>query len=166
MKRITLLAGLIVVFMLSNCAGPKEEKVDIDNEITEVKKVLDKYRYANENQDMNLIEEIWCDDETIVSIGTESGERLVGFSEIRKAIQFQFDNFTEVFITPANQLVQISEDGRTAWFSQTMNYNFILDGKPYEFPHLRYTGVLMKKNGKWKIVQTHMSVPYNPLRER
>lgn len=165
MKKITLFSGLFLLILLSSCSCPKPEVVDIEKEIIAVKKVLDKYRYANENQDINVIEEIWCPDETIVSIGTEKGERLIGFSQIESAVQRQFDTFKETFITPANQMVQISGDGKTAWFSQTMNYNFVLDGTAYSFKNLRYSGVLVKKEGKWKLVQTHMSIAYNPFRE-
>ncbi len=163
MRKFTLFTGLLIIAILNSCTPPEPPAVDYEAEKLAVKQVLDKYRYANENQDMNVIEEIWCSEETIISIGTERGERLVGFSQIRNAVQRQFDTFTETYITPANQIVQLSEDGKTAWFSQTMNYNFILDGTPYSFKNLRYSGVLMKKNGKWKLVQTHMSVPYNPL---
>ena len=165
MKKFTLLTGLISLLMMVACNCPKPEVVDKATEIAAVKKVLDKYRAANENQDMNLIEEIWSPEEHIVSIGTENGERLVGFSQIREAIQRQFDSFSETFITPANQSIEVSDDGNTAWFSQMMNYNFILNGTPYSFRNLRYSGVLVKKDGKWKLVQTHMSVAYNPLQE-
>jgi hypothetical protein len=82
---------------------------------------------------------------------------------LKEVVQRQFDTFSETFITPANQVIEISDDGKTAWFSQMMNYNFILNGEPYSFRNLRYTGVLVKKEGKWKLVQTHMSVAYNPL---
>ncbi|MBE0639095.1 MAG: nuclear transport factor 2 family protein [Bacteroidales bacterium] len=165
MKKLLFFSGLAVLFLFCSCSCPKPEVVDADKEISEVKKVLDKYRYANENQDINVIEEIWCPNETIVSIGTEKGDRLVGFTQIQNVVQRQFETFSETYITPANQIVQIGEDGKTAWFSQTMNYNFILDGTAYSFKNLRYTGVLIKKEGKWKLVQTHMSIPYNPLKE-
>ncbi|HPX33989.1 MAG TPA: DUF3225 domain-containing protein [Bacteroidales bacterium] len=161
MKKFTLLSSLLFVFLLTACNTIKIS--DKEKEKALVKNVLDKYRTANENQDINLIEEIWSPDETIISFGTERGERLVGFSQIKEVVQRQFDTFSETFITPANQVIEISDDGKTAWFSQMMNYNFILNGEPYSFRNLRYTGVLVKNEGKWKLVQTHMSVAYNPL---
>lgn len=163
MKKFALIPGLLILFMFTSCNCPKTQEVDIENERQAIKLVLDKYRNANENQDINMIEEIWCPNETIVSIGTERGERLVGFSEIRSVVHRQFETFSETYITPANQIIQISEDGKTAWFSQEMNYNFILEGTPYSFKNLRYSGVLIKKEGKWKLVQTHMSIAYNQL---
>lgn len=165
MKNIYLYL-LILGFLLGSCQRcPETIPVDKEKEIAEVKKVLDKYRYANENKDINLIEEIWSNDETIVSIGTERGERLIGFEKIKSVIERQFENFSNTFITPSDQIIQISDDGNTAWFSQMMNYNFIYEGKPYDFRNLRYTGVLVKKNGKWKLVQTHLSVAHDPLRK-
>ncbi len=163
MKKLMLFTVLLSFFAFFGCRCPQAPEVDVKSEKTAIKSVLEKYALANENQDMNMIEEIWCPSESIVSIGTESGERLMGFSQIRNAIQRQFDTFSETFISYRDQVIELSDDGNTAWFSQRMNYNFIFDGKAHTFKDLRYTGVLTKRDGKWKIVQTHLSVPYNPL---
>jgi ketosteroid isomerase-like protein len=165
MKKIMFIAALLSMFAFMACQSTKksEPEVNVKKETDAVKLVLEKYALANENQDMNMIEEIWCPSENIVSIGTETTERLMGFSEIRSAIQRQFENFSETFISYRDQLIELSDDGKTAWFSQTMNYNFIYDGEAHSYKNLRYTGVLTKRDGKWKIVQTHLSVPYNPL---
>jgi len=165
MKKIMFIAALLSMFAFMACQSTKksEPEVNVKKETDAVKLVLEKYALANENQDMNMIEEIWCPSENIVSIGTETTERLMGFSEIRSAIQRQFENFSETFISYRDQLIELSDDGKTAWFSQTMNYNFIYDGEAHSYKNLRYTGVLTKRDGKWKIVQTHLSVPYNPF---
>lgn len=152
------LSGIIIF------AGCRQEppKVDYEKEKEAIKLVLEKYALANENQNMDYIEDIWSPSENIVSFGTESDEKLVGFSDIKTAIQRQFDTFTNTFISYRDQIIEINETGNTAWFSEILYYNFILDGKAHSFEGLRYTGVLVKKDGKWKLVQTHMSVPYTP----
>jgi ketosteroid isomerase-like protein len=163
MKKLMLFTVLLSLFAFIGCKCPPTPEINRTKEKSAIKLVLEKYALANENQDMNMIEDIWCPSESIVSIGTESTERLMGFSQIRTAVQRQFDTFTETFITYRDQVIEISDDGNTAWFSQRMNYNFIFEGKAHTFKDLRYTGVLTKRDGKWKIVQTHLSVPYNPL---
>jgi ketosteroid isomerase-like protein len=165
MKKKLLLFFIGFVVMMSACNQAEKGVVDKQKEIEAVKLVLEKYALANENQDINMIEEIWCPSDSIVSIGTESGEILQGFSHIKKAVQNQFETFTNTFISYRDQIISISKDGNTAWFSEIVNYNFILNEKAMQYEGLRYTGVLVKKDGKWKLVQTHMSVPVVPKTE-
>ncbi|MFP4470301.1 MAG: nuclear transport factor 2 family protein [Bacteroidales bacterium] len=162
MKNALLPLMLVALFLVSGCGQEKEPKVDVDKEKEAIKLVLEKYALANENQDMALIEDIWCPSERIVSFGTESDEKLVGFQQIKAAVESQFEDFSNTYISYRDQIIDLSEDGNTAWFSEIINYNFILDGEAHSYEGLRYTGVLVKKEGKWKLVQTHMSIPQPP----
>jgi ketosteroid isomerase-like protein len=159
MKKLFYSLLFVSMALLIGCAEGNK-KVDKTKEIAAIKLVLEKYALANENEDMGLIEDIWCPSESIVSFGTEGGEKHIGFKEIKKAVQNQFNNFSDTYISYRDQIIEVSESGNTAWFSEIINYNFILDGEANSFEGLRYTGVLVKKDGKWKLVQTHMSVPY------
>jgi hypothetical protein len=47
-----------------------------------------------------------------------------------------------------------------AWFSEVLDYNFIYLGEGMSFEGIRFTGVLEKREGHWKMVQGHLSVPY------
>jgi len=163
-KKLLLFIIGFVVFMLA-CNQGEKGVVDKQKEIEAVKLVLEKYALANENQDINMIEEIWCPSDSIVSIGTESGEILQGFSQIKRAVENQFETFSNTYISYRDQIITINKDGSTAWFSEMVNYNFILNEKALQYEGLRYTGVLVKKDGKWKLVQTHMSVPVVPEAE-
>jgi len=162
MKKKLLLFTIVCLVIISGCNQHEKVVVDKQKEIEAVKLVLEKYALANENQDINMIEEIWCPSDSIVSIGTESGEILQGFSHIREAVENQFETFSNTFISYRDQIITISKDGNTAWFSEIINYNFILNDQAQQYEGLRYTGVLVKMDGKWKIVQTHMSVPVVP----
>ncbi len=161
MKKNALLL-MLGVFILFGCNQPQKEEINIENEKDAIKLVLEKYASANENQDMGLIEDIWCPSERIVSFGTVSGEKMIGWAEIKTAVQNQFDAFSNTFISYNDQIIEVNKTGNTAWFSEIINYNFILDGKAHSYEGLRYTGVLVKKEGKWLLVQTHMSVPEKP----
>jgi ketosteroid isomerase-like protein len=153
----------VIALLFAGCVKPiQEEAVDLEKEKAAIKFVLEKYVTANESQDIAIIEEIWCPSESIVSFGTESGEKLVGIEAIRKAVQRQFNTFTDTYISKRDQIIELNPTGNTAWFSQIVNYNFIHNGTPYAYEGLRYTGVLVKREGKWKLVQTHMSVAEKP----
>ena len=162
MKRTLFISlySILLLFLLGSCTD--KNVVDIQKEKNAVKLVLEKYALANENQDLNMIEEIWCPSDSIVSIGTESGEILQGFSSIKSAVEKQFQAFSKTYISYSDQLINISKDGNTAWFSEIVNYNFIINSQAMQYEGLRYTGVLVKKDGKWKLVQTHISVPVVP----
>jgi len=162
MKKLALVPIIIGMVLAIGCNPEPKALVDKQKEQQAIKLVLEKYALANENQDMNLIEDIWCPSEQIVSFGTEGHEKLIGFAEIKKAVQRQFDTFTSTFISYRDQIIQLNDDGNTAWFSEIINYNYILDGRARQYEGIRYTGVLVKKDGKWKLVQTHISIPAVP----
>jgi len=159
MKKLFCLLIIASVVILGACDSG-QKKVDKTKETEAIKLVLEKYALANENEDMGLIEDIWCPSESIVSFGTEGGEKHIGFKNIKVAVQNQFDNFSDTYISDRDQIIEINEAGNTAWFSEIINYNFILNEEAHSFIGLRYTGVLVKRDGNWKLVQTHMSVPY------
>jgi len=155
----------IVSFLLLPSCEQSSKKADIRKEKEAVKLVLEKYVIANESQDIDMIEDIWYPSKNIVSFGTEKGEKLVGISNIKEAVQAQFETFSKTYISGHDLLIDVSEDGNTAWFSEIINYNFILHGKALSYEGLCYTGVLNKIDGKWKLVLTHMSVPIKPLQK-
>ncbi len=161
MKKFLLML-FMVALAFGGCNQANEETVDIQKERDAIKLVLEKYAIANENQDMSLIEDIWCPSERIISFGTESGQKLVGWSEIKSAVESQFGQFSNTFISYRDQIIEVNETGNTAWFSEIINYNFIRNDEAHSYEGLRYSGVLVKKDGRWQLVQTHMSVPEKP----
>lgn len=161
MKKNVLLI-FVSALILFGCTPKKQEIVNVQQEKDAIKLVLEKYAIANENQDMDMIEDIWCPSERIVSFGTVSGEKMIGWQSIKNAVESQFSRFSDTFISYRDQIIEVNETGNTAWFSEIINYNFIMDGEAHSYEGLRYTGVLVKKDGKWLLVQTHMSVPERP----
>lgn len=164
MTKIICSCAIVSLLLFTACVH-STKMVDVLTEKEAVKLVLEKYVIANESQDIDMIVDIWYPSEQIVSFGTEKGEKLVGISKIKEAVQTQFDTFSKTYISGHDLLIDISEDGNTAWFSEIINYNFILHGKALSYEGLCYTGVLTKNDGKWKLVLTHMSVPINPLQK-
>jgi len=51
----------------------------------------------------------------------------------------------------------ISKAGEVAWFSAIVDDEGEFDGKPWGLKDVRWTGVLEKRDGSWKICQQHMS---------
>lgn len=162
MRKLCCYFTFLGLIILSSCTQ-QVNRVDPIKEKEAIKLVLEKYVIANESQDIMKIEEIWAPSEEIVSFGTEKGEKLIGISKIKEAVQAQFATFKNTYISKHDQLIDVSEDGKTAWFSEIINYNFILNDSAHTYEGLCYTGVLNKIDGKWRLVMTHMSIPINPL---
>lgn len=159
MKKISLFVSFVIVFMLFNACTNCDKKFSVADETLAIENVLDKYIVANETQNFELIQEIWAPDSDIILYGTDSDERLMGWVNIKNAIQDQFNHITDTYISASDQFIKLNCTGNTAWFAETLNYNFVYNDKAKTYEGLRFTGVLEKKDGQWKIVQAHLSVP-------
>jgi len=150
-----VLAGLMLLSSCSNC----DKDFNLKDETIAIENVLEKYIIANENQDFELTEEIWAPNPDIILYGTDSDDRLMGWTNIRAAIKDQFSQITDTYIAASDQFIKLNCTGNTAWFAETLNYNFVYKGEARSYEGLRFTGVLEKMDGEWKIVQAHLSVP-------
>lgn len=152
---LLVLTGFLFISSCSNC----DKDLNLMDETVAIENVLEKYIIANENQDFELTEEIWAPNPDIILYGTDSDERLMGWTNIRMAIKDQFSQITDTYISASDQFIKLNCTGNTAWFAETLNYNFVYKGEAKSYEGLRFTGVLEKMNGEWKIVQAHLSVP-------
>lgn len=160
MKKFYLFFLYISVFsFLISCSGLNKKRFDLAEETLAIEQVLEKYIIANETQDIDLIEHIWSPTSDIILYGTDSHERLMGWTNIRKAVKSQFSQIDETYIAASDQFIKISEDGITAWFAENLQYNFMYKGEAQKYEGLRFTGVLVKNEDGWKVVQAHLSVP-------
>jgi hypothetical protein len=83
----------------------------------------------------------------------------MGWTNIRNAIKSQFSSIEETYISASDQFIKLNECGNTAWFAESLNYNFVYNGEARSYEGLRFTGVLMKIDGQWRFVQLHLSLP-------
>ncbi|MCD4772514.1 MAG: nuclear transport factor 2 family protein [Bacteroidales bacterium] len=160
MKKFILLLFTVFFIGLTGCneCEKKEPAINLEEEKLQIENILDQYVIANENKDLSIIEKIWANEDDIVLIGTDSDEKLIGWKQIKNAIQHQFKSFEDVYISVSEQMIFVNETGNTAWFSEILSYNFIYNGEAMSFEGIRFTGVL-EKSTDWEIVQGHLSIP-------
>lgn len=84
------LSLLLLGAFLSLVSCDRKPAADPAAEKEAVATVLERYVIANETQDIELVRQLWADDSNIVVIGTERGERLVGWDNIRKGLEKQY----------------------------------------------------------------------------
>lgn len=164
MKKIHILSLLVALGIFHACTrSTTSETANPPNyalEREKVENVLEKYMLSIENQDFHAIENIWESGDSTMLLGTDSDERLMGWHSIRNAYRKQFGLISDTYIAVNDQFIRISNDARTAWFSQRMTYSFLYQDKAMKFEGIRFTGVLAKnEQGQWKMVQGHLSVP-------
>ncbi len=158
MKNLVMFLVLVVLVLVSSCSNCNKE-FNLMDETLAIENVLDKYIVANETQNFELIQEIWAPNADIILYGTDSDERLMGWVNIKNAIKDQFSHITDTYISASDQFIKLNCTGNTAWFAETLNYNFVYNDKAKSYEGLRFTGVLEKMDGKWKLVQAHLSLP-------
>lgn len=162
MNKLRLLLAPFILFGLIACQPQGEQcpDVDFDKELSDIRSVLEQYELARESEDFAMVEQIWASDDDIILFGTEGDEQMIGIEEIGKAMSRQFDELENTLINISDQKIKISKDGTIAWFSEVLDYNFIYEGEDMTFEGIRFTGVMEKREGIWKLVQGHLSVPY------
>ena len=158
MIKFTSLITVLTVLLFASC-GDCEKKFSVADETIAIEQLLENYIIANETQDFDLIESIWAPESDIILYGTDSHERLMGWTNIRNAVKSQFGQIDETYISASNQFIKINCTGSTAWFAEALSYNFMYNGEAKKYEGLRFTGVLEKMDGQWKLVQAHLSVP-------
>ncbi|MGM0565538.1 MAG: nuclear transport factor 2 family protein [Bacteroidota bacterium] len=159
MKQIYIL-GLMTALLLGGC----QQACDKDEALNDIQLLLEKHVIANETKNIDLIKEIWAPKEDIVIFGTDSDEKLEGWTQIKNTFLMQFEMFEEAYLSVSDQKINLDCDANTAWFSQIMSYNYTTtDGIAKRFEGVRFTGVVEKIDDKWYIVQSHMSIPYDSM---
>ena len=78
----------------------------------------------------------------------------------------QFEGFLDGWMDPRNKAtgfeirdlrIVISMSRDVAWFSAVVDDEGEFDGVPWGAKDIRWTGVLEKREGSWRICQQHMS---------
>jgi len=158
MKKFTILVSISIILFFTSCTECDKE-FNVSDETIAIEHLLENYIIANETQDFDLIEYIWSSEGDIILYGTDSHERLMGWSNIGKAVKSQFRQIEDTYISESDQYIKMNCTGNVAWFAETLDYNFMYKGEANKYEGLRFTGVVEKIDGEWKLVQAHLSVP-------
>jgi len=132
--------------------------LDRMNEEHKIAKIIhDSFGWAL-TKDRALFENIFAQDDDFFTYYPDSKSTVVGWK--------QFEKFLERWMDPRNRAkgfdirdlrIVISKEGEVAWFSAIVDDEGEFDGKPWGARDIRWTGVLEKRGGSWKICQQHMS---------
>jgi len=131
------------------------DKTNDEYKIAEI--IHDSFRWAL-TKDRALFESIFAQDDDFFTYYPDSKSTVAGWK--------QFEKFLESWMDPRNKAkgfdirdlrIVISKRGEVAWFSAIVDDEGEFNGKPWGARDIRWTGVLEKRGGSWKICQQHMS---------
>ena len=108
--------------------------------------------------DHKMFAETMAQDSDMVTFGTDASERWDGWDDLQKSVKKQFDAFDILNVKRMDKKLNLSDSGEVAWFSEIVDWEFLIEGKKQIIKGVRYTGVMEKRENEWKIVQFHSSV--------
>jgi uncharacterized protein (TIGR02246 family) len=143
---------------ITGCARV-DHPVDPAAEKPRVKAVVDQFQQVWETEDTTLFAKIMAHDADMVNFGSDASEHFVGWDALRDAVGGTFPALDSTKLVVSEQVIHVDPDGRTAWFSEMIDWNLRMNGQPVQMKGCRFTGVLEKRDGDWVIVQFHNSMP-------
>ncbi|NHK31524.1 MAG: nuclear transport factor 2 family protein [Asgard group archaeon] len=124
----------------------------------EINKILhDAFGWAL-TKDRALFESIFANDDDFFSYFPDSKSTAIGWSQFKKFLDEWMDprNIAKGYEIRHLRIV-LSKSKEVAWFSAIVDDEGEFDGKPWGSKNIRWTGILEKRDGDWKICQQHLS---------
>ena len=123
----------------------------------EVIAFLNGYGEAYCRKDLNAIDTMIDKVTGPMFIGTGKNEMLIttdSFTSFLKKDWATIDTMSWSY-----NMIKIQHDGNVAWFISEVTYSIKINGTYGTFL-LRFSGVLVKRNGNWLLSQSHISMPW------
>jgi len=121
---------------------------------TEVRAFFDEFVEAYPKDNLDRYLNLFSQDENLVMFGT--GEKWLGWEEYKSAPAEDKERHGEIYLT--YDWLTVNSHGPIAWIAAEVAVKVKIEEEERSIP-ARLTGVLKKFEGKWKIVQGHISVP-------
>ena len=126
---------------------------------SEIRSVIESFFHAMDSQNYELMERLIPREKNMVHVGTDKGEIWKGYNTLMKATKEQFKNLQYYKAEIHDLTVNFSASGNTAWYFHLLDAEIKSKGNITSWENARFTGVLEKIGGEWKMMQTHVSIP-------
>ncbi len=158
-KRLSLVSvSLIIVFLIGG-SRTMAKKVDTATEKAKVEEVIKNSIRWVLTKDTTLSYSCFYQDTSLFWFSPDNGSNLSGFDALRQTTEqlFMDPRFKGVRSDFKDLRITLSHSGECAWWSCFLDDINEWDGRPASWLNVRWTGVLEKIEGKWKIRQMHFS---------
>lgn len=132
-------------------------KKDIALEYIKVEQAIKNTIGWAKEKDLKTLYKIIADDKNYIEI--HPNNRVVkGIKDFKKAEAFWMNKkFKHVGFDVSDLKINFSTSGKIAWYYCILNDYNTWEGKPVNWENTRWTGVLEKEDGNWKMKQMHFS---------
>lgn len=153
MRLFKIFLGMAIVVALgSNCVRIDEVK----DAQQMVQQTLSKFYAAQEAKDLGAIEALYFQDSTVIALGPENENQLMGWKQVVGNWQRYFDTMDRLKIWRGDEKIRLNFEGNMAWVS-SVNQMEITRAGSTEMHRFFFSAVLQKIAGRWQFVQTHIS---------
>lgn len=151
-------AAVALACLLGACS-PAKVKPDPGAERVEVEKVIRASIEWAKTKDTDLLYRSFVNDSTLFWFSPENAGTVRGFDAFKRQVERVFLNpaFKAVGAEFIDLDVRFSRSGEVAWYSCILNDRNTWNGQPADWENVRWTGVLEKRDGTWRIMQMHFS---------
>ncbi len=110
-------------------------------------------------KDTQMLYQCFLQDTTLFWFSPDNAGTVDGFASFQKQVEEVFLNsaFRAVRAEFKDLRISLSRGGECAWWSCYLDDFNEWNGRPANWENVRWTGVLEKIDGSWKIVQMHFS---------
>ncbi|MGV8828785.1 MAG: nuclear transport factor 2 family protein [Breznakibacter sp.] len=137
----------------------KEPHLSPNQLIEEAKALLTQLVKSQEEGDLSLFESCFLHTEELVNIGTDLDEIWYGWDDFSRFMKNAITERKGHKIQELNTRIVVDEGGTTAWYSQLIDTCIETKSEPFRLEGFRHTGVMIFRNGQWRIAQSHISAP-------
>lgn len=149
---------IIISFGFFKCTG-NEEKIARVKESEQIITALNNVFSWAVEKDFKLFFNTISDDSNFISV-TPYKRVKFGIEDVKKDSAFWGSpHFKAIRHELRDLKIRISKSGEVAWFFCHLDDINVWKGQPANWENVRWTGVLEKRNGNWRIVQQHFSFP-------
>lgn len=124
-----------------------------------VRSAIEQFFHAMDTQDFDLMTSLIAHDAEMIHIGTDTGEIWRGWDELREATEEQFETLDYYTASIRDLTIHLSDSGDVAWYAHLLDARIKSDGPEIVWKGARFTGVFERRDGRWKMVQSHVSIP-------
>ncbi len=148
---------MFLALFLVACNVKMEQPFNEKLEFELVKQTIDNIMGWAIEKDFELFYSSIANDSNFISV-TPYNRVKFGFNEVRKDSAFWGSpNFKAIRHELRDLHINFSQSGDVAWFFCYLDDINEWKGQAANWENVRWTGVLEKREGKWKVVQQHFS---------
>lgn len=152
---------LIILGLIQEVNMAQEEKHRAQNpdELKEVERTINNVFGWAVEKDFDLFFRTIADDSAFVSV-TPYNRVKFGVEDVKRDTSFWSNpDFKAIRHEVRDLKITFSQSGDVAWFYCVLDDINEWQGQPANWENVRWTGVLEKRDGKWRVVQQHFSFP-------